>query len=90
MHYEARVRAQGRAIKKALPQWIAHELKRPITSQAEADRMGSMYRVHLERMAKEKNIKLRQLRTLSRGRASALAGITEPGAADADGLRLPR
>ena len=56
-HYEARVRAQGRAIKKALPQGIAHELKRPITSQAEADRMGSMYRVHLERMAKEKNIK---------------------------------
>ena len=55
--YEARVREQHKAINKAIPHWVAHELKRKITSQAEADRVTSKYCTHLEQRAKEMNIK---------------------------------
>ena len=54
--YEKRVRAQQRAIIKAIPYFVAQELGRPISSPAEADRVCAKYRTHMEYLAKEINI----------------------------------
>ena len=45
---ERKVLDQQAAIKKTIPQWIAHHTKRPLNSQAEADRWLSKYRAYHE------------------------------------------
>jgi hypothetical protein len=46
------VREQTTAIRRALPQFIAHELKIPTPSTADADRLSAFYRTSLEKNAK--------------------------------------
>jgi len=51
--YESRVREQQYAIKKAIPHWIGHKIKKTVKTQADQDRLYNKYREIMERVFAE-------------------------------------
>jgi len=68
--YEKKIQDQIAAIEKALPQWLAHQIKRPApTTQAEANRWVDKYRTLFNQMFTSPNENLSPYEAANRERA---------------------